>query len=97
MYMSVKQAAKLWNISDRRVRDLCSQGKVVGAIHEGRLWKIPIDAKKPTDGRYKKAMNLIYLIDKKMAELSTLRPLTSGELERLNEEFTVEYDRLYLS
>lgn len=30
MYISVKQAVELWRISDRRVRDLCSQGKVEG-------------------------------------------------------------------
>lgn len=91
MYMSVKQAAELWGISTRRVRDLCSQGKVPGAIQEGRFWKIPLDAKKPSDGRYKKADSLLPLIEEKMAKLSTLRPLTSGEVERLNEEFTVEY------
>lgn len=91
MYMSVKQTAELWGISERRVRDLCQQGKIAGAVREGRLWKIPADAKKPSDGRYKKAESLLPLIDEKLARLSTLRPLTAGELERLNEEFTVEY------
>ncbi|MGT2666656.1 Fic family protein [Streptococcus rifensis] len=91
MYITVRQAAERWGISDRRVRDLCSQGKIVGAVREGRLWRIPVDAKKPADGRYKKASGLVNLIDKKMAALSDLRPLTAGELERLNEEFTVEY------
>lgn len=91
MYMSVKQAAELWGISDRRVRDLCSQGKVEGAIREGRLWKIPKDTPKPTDGRYKRLETLLPLIDEKMARLATLRPLTRGEVDRLNEEFTVEF------
>jgi excisionase family DNA binding protein len=91
MYMSVKQAAELWGISDRRVRDLCSQGKVAGAVRQGRSWKIPRDAKKPIDGRYKRAGSLLPLIDDKMARLATLRPLTKGEVERLNEEFTVEF------
>lgn len=91
MYMSVKQAAQLWGISDRRVRDLCQQGKIAGAVREGRLWKIPADAKKPSDGRLKRAVSLLPLIDEKLVKLSILRPLTSGELERLNEEFTVEY------
>ena len=27
MYMTVKQAAEKWGISDRRVRILCSEGK----------------------------------------------------------------------
>ncbi|NQI33481.1 Fic family protein [Streptococcus suis] len=91
MYMSVKQAAELWGISDRRVRDLCSQGKVEGAIREGRLWKIPQDTPKPVDGRYKRVESLLPLIDEKMARLAMLRPLTRGEIERLNEEFTVEF------
>ena len=91
MYISVQEAAKRWGISDRRVRDLCSQGKVAGAIREGRSWRIPVDAKKPTDARYKKAESLLTIIDEKIIRLSTLRPLTSGEVERLNEEFTVEY------
>ncbi|HFI0518111.1 TPA: Fic family protein [Streptococcus suis] len=91
MYMSVKQAAEIWGITDRRVRDLCSQGKVKGAIREGRLWKIPQDTPKPVDGRYKRVESLLPLIDEKMARLATLRPLTRGEVERLNEEFTVEF------
>ena len=91
MYMSVKQAAELWGISDRRVRDLCSQGKVDGAVRQGRSWKIPRDAKKPVDGRYKRVESLLPLIDDKMARLAALRPLTKGEVERLNEEFTVEF------
>ena len=91
MYMSVKQAAELWGISDRRVRDLCSQGKVEGAVRQGRSWKIPRDAKKPVDGRYKRVESLLPLIDDKMARLAALRPLTKGEVERLNEEFTVEF------
>lgn len=91
MYISVKQAAEIWGISDRRVRDLCSQGKVKGAIREGRFWKIPQDTPKPVDGRYKRVESLLPLIDEKMERLATLRPLTRGEVERLNEEFTVEF------
>ncbi|MFX3718646.1 cell filamentation protein Fic, partial [Streptococcus suis] len=77
-------------LSDRRVRDLCSQGKVEGAIREGRLWTIPQDTPKPVDGRYKRVESLLPLIDEQIARLATLRPLTRGEIERLNEEFTVE-------
>lgn len=48
MYISVKEAAEKWNISDRRVRVLCSEGKIPGVIREGRSWKIPEAAKKPS-------------------------------------------------
>ena len=91
MYMTVKQAAEKWGISDRRVRILCAEGKISGAYQEGRGWKIPVNAVKPTDGRYKTSASLLEIIDRKKIELDSRRPLTAGEVERLNEEFTVEY------
>ena len=36
MYMTVKEAAEKWGISDRRIRVLCSEGKIAGAFQEGR-------------------------------------------------------------
>lgn len=91
MFMSVKQAAEKWGISDRRIRVLCSEGKIPGAYKEGRGWKIPIGAIKPGDGRYKSTKSLLDMIDRKMKELETRRPLTEGEVERLREQFVVEY------
>ncbi|MBD3950131.1 Fic family protein [Tuanshanicoccus lijuaniae] len=91
MFMTVKQASEKWGISDRRVRILCAEGKITGAYQEGRAWKIPIDAIKPADGRYKTKESLLSQIDRKKKELDGKRPLTEGELARLNEEFTVEY------
>ncbi|MBK5253908.1 MAG: Fic family protein [Peptostreptococcaceae bacterium] len=91
MFMSVKQAAEKWGISGRRIRVLCSEEKIPGAYQEGRGWKIPIDAIKPTDGRYKSTESLLDIIDRKMKELETRRPLTEGEVERLSEQFVVEY------
>ncbi len=89
--MSVKQAAEKWGISDRRIRVLCSEGKIPGAYKEGRAWKIPIDATKPADGRFKSTESLLDMIERKKKELDTRRPLTEGEVARLNEEFVVEY------
>lgn len=91
MFMTVKQAAEKWGISDRRVRILCAEGKVSGAYQQGRGWKIPIDAVKPADGRFKSTESLLTAIDRKKAELDQCRPLTEGEIARLTEEFTVEY------
>ena len=59
--MFVKDAAKLWNITERRVSALCKLGKIKGAKKQGKSWLIPIDAQKPIDsrvktGRYKKEM-----------------------------------------
>lgn len=91
MYITVNQAAKKWGLSDRRVRNLCAAGKIPGAYREGRAWKIPSDATKPTDGRYKNKESLIPIIEEKLEILKKRRPLTEGELERLNEEFLVEF------
>jgi len=89
--MTVREASEKWGISDRRVRILCAEGKISGAYQQGRAWKIPVNAVKPADGRYKSAVSLLEVIDQKKAELDKCRPLTAGEVERLNEEFTVEY------
>lgn len=51
--MFVKEAAKLWNISERRVSALCKGGKIKGAIKNGKTWTIPADSEKPADGRIK--------------------------------------------
>lgn len=91
MFLTVKQASEKWGISDRRIRVLCSEGKISGAYREGRGWKIPVGAKKPADGRYKSKESLLAQIDRKKVELDSRRPLTAGEAERLNEEFIVEY------
>jgi len=91
MFFTVKQASEKWGISDRRIRVLCSEGKIPGAYREGRVWKIPVDAKKPADGRYKSKESLLEQIDRKKVELDSRRPLTAGEFARLNEEFIVEY------
>ena len=91
MFMTVKEASAKWGISDRRIRVLCAEGKISGAIKEGKIWKLPADTVKPVDGRYKSNESLLALIDKKKKELDNRRPLTEGEIKRLNEEFTIEY------
>ena len=51
--MTTKDAEKLWGISQRRIISLCQQGKIKGAVKNGRAWEIPVDAEKPMDGRFK--------------------------------------------
>ena len=51
--MLVKEAAALWGISDRRVATLCKQGKIKGAVKQGKIWVLPADAEKPADSRVK--------------------------------------------
>ena len=91
MFMTIKETALKWGISERRIRTLCSEGKIPGAYQQGRIWKIPIDTLKPADGRYKAIENLLETIDNKKKQLESKRPLTAGEVERLREEFMVEF------
>lgn len=51
--MTVKEAAKRWGITERRVTVLCTEGRIVGVYKKGRCWRIPVDAKKPADSRVK--------------------------------------------
>lgn len=54
-WITPKQAAEKWSITERRVEALCSNGQVEGAIRLGRIWLIPAKAEKPIDGRTKEA------------------------------------------
>lgn len=89
-YIKVSEAAKKWGLSPRRVRVLCAEGKIEGAFQKGKLYFIPENAKKPLDGRRGKN-GLINEIDRKQALLAEMRPLTPGEVQRLKEEFMVEF------
>ena len=97
-YITVAQAAEQWGISDRRVRILCQQGKIDGVIRKGRAWMIPAGAEKPIDGRTTRYQRndspygaLFAEVDALKAELDKRRPLTQGELQRLRDEFLIEY------
>lgn len=46
-YLSVAEAAKKWNISERTVRNYCASGKITGAFLTGKTWNIPEEAKRP--------------------------------------------------
>lgn len=51
--MCIKEAAKLWGITERRVSFLCKEGKIKGAQKNKNSWQIPVDTPKPNDGRIK--------------------------------------------
>ena len=46
-YISVNDASKKWNISERSVRNYCAEGRISGAILVGKTWMIPANAEKP--------------------------------------------------
>ncbi len=50
-FISAKEAAEKWNISQRRVSILCNDHRIDGAMMVGNMWIIPSSAVKPVDKR----------------------------------------------
>lgn len=50
-YITPKEAAAKWGISQRRVHTLCNEGRIQGAERHGWAWLIPGAAGKPDDAR----------------------------------------------
>lgn len=50
-YMSARETADKWGISQRRVALLCSESRISNATMVGNMWIIPKTAEKPIDAR----------------------------------------------
>lgn len=50
-YFSIREASCKWGVSERRVNQYCSEGRIPGAERFGRSWAIPDTDEKPTDPR----------------------------------------------
>jgi Fic family protein len=96
-YMSSKEASEKWKISDRRIRVLCGEGRIEGAIKIGRNWSIPNDAAKPVDARETSKKNYIGLefefnyIDSLKETIDEHRPFSKGLANSLQEKLIVEW------
>lgn len=96
-YMNSKEASEKWKISDRRIRVLCSEGRIEGAIKIGRNWSIPTDAVKPVDARETSKKNYIGLefefsyIDSLKETIDEHRPFSKGLANSLQEKLIVEW------
>ncbi len=49
-YMTTKEAAEKWGISQRQVQNHCKKGRIPGLKAVGKSYLIPIDAKRPIYG-----------------------------------------------
>ena len=56
--IGLKVMAEKWNVSQRRLCQLCNAGEIEGAVKCGKCWKIPADAQKPEVIREKKGSGL---------------------------------------
>ena len=50
-FMTIKETAERWNLTERRVQKMCSDGRIDGVQKFGSAWAIPLNAKRPPDGR----------------------------------------------
>ena len=50
-YLSIREAAEKWGVSERRINQYCAEGRIPGAQRIGKAWAIPADAEKPGDPR----------------------------------------------
>lgn len=46
-YLSVSELVKLWEMSERTIRNYCATGKIPDAVLLGKTWKIPKNAVNP--------------------------------------------------
>ena len=96
-YISTNEASEKWGISDRRIRVLCNEGRIEGAIKIGRNWSIPMDAQKPVDAREGNKKNYLGLefdfsvIDSLKKNIDQHRPFSKGLANSLHEKLIVEW------
>lgn len=64
--MTIKEAATIWKISERRVNELCKTQRIQGAYKDGKQWVIPNNAQKPSDKRFRKDLLSSNLTVKKL-------------------------------
>lgn len=99
-YITLKQAAELWNISERRIRRLIQENRIDGAVKIGNAWNIPEETSKPMDKRYKMEEDRFIIdvpsdffkeLDEKKQKLDSKRPLPKETLKSLEENFKLEW------
>ena len=47
-YLSVREVAEAWEVSEAMIRKYCAQKRIPGAKQKGGVWVIPSTAKKPS-------------------------------------------------
>ena len=98
-FMTIKEASEKWDISERRIRQLIQDGRILGAKKIGAAWYIPNDAGKPIDKRVKEEIEFkidlpedyFKEVDDKLAKLNSKRPLPQATLKSLEESNILDW------
>jgi hypothetical protein len=53
-YVKISQASEKWNLGERVINTLCSEGHIDGAIKFGKAWELPTTAERPKGKKNKK-------------------------------------------
>lgn len=80
-YITVRETAEKWNVSERLVQKYCSQGRISGAEKFGVSWRIPENACKPEDLRGSGNKNTSRKFHNKTEIFSNLMPLMNSDFE----------------
>lgn len=79
-YISVAEAAKKWNLSERSVRNYCAIGKIPDAVLEGKAWKIPANADKPKRINAKAENTLLSILQEEKRNNGRVVSITKSKL-----------------
>ncbi len=84
-YISVAEAAKKWNLSERSVRNYCAEGRIPEAFMTGKTWNVPGDAVKPARSNKRSEMPTDLLGILKAEKVAKVR---GGIYHKVQIEFT---------
>lgn len=102
-YLSVKDVAAKFELSQRRVQQLCESGRIDGAQMISGVWVIPEHAEKPVDGRITQIQQTSDLISlQQLCEMLSISvatgrnwvksgKLTPQQMIQRNAYFSIEY------
>ena len=98
-FMTIKEVSEKWDISERRIRQLIQDGRILGAKKIGAAWYIPNDAGKPIDKRVKEEIEFkidlpedyFKEVDEKLSKLNSKRPLSKEATESLQNAINLEW------
>lgn len=98
-FMTIKEVSEKWDISERRIRQLIQDGRILGAKKIGAAWYIPNDAGKPIDKRVKEEIEFkidlpedyFKEVDEKLSKLNSKKPLSKEATESLQNAINLEW------